>query len=460
MGRGFRGRRAVAAALVGLFGLVVISGPATAHAGSLNLSSEPSPIPNWVYAMTGGGVVAISFLFTSLVTDPELVHWLRGRDWRLPTEAGPLVGRIGSVLGVLVLGAVLVLGFVGPTQPLANAAVLLVWVMWWAGYTTSVYLVGNTWPWLNPWRTITSLLPSGTMSYPVGLGLWPAVAGLLGLVFVEVVTPLADEPRLLATIVLGYTIVTLVGAVLVGPETWFGSVDPVSRVFHYYGQIAPLQWDGGPRLHPPSAVLNRADLLEGFDEVAFVITMLWVTTYDGLVSTPTGAGMIEVAVSVGIPPLAAYFAILVLGFGVFLGAYWAGAVGIRRVGGTFVTRGEIARRFAPTLLPIAAGYHLAHFLAYFLELLPALVSSLANPLTAPVSVPVLSVPGWFGGVELGFVVLGHVVAVWAAHGTAFDLFSGRIQPIRSQYPLVVLMIAYTVTSLWVIAQPFSAPAYV
>lgn len=443
-----------------LVAVLLFTAPALAHAGSINLSSEPSPIPDWVYALTGGAVVAISFLFTSLVTDIELVHALRERGRSLPTAGGPILRSMASLFGVLALVGIIVLGYLGPSEPLANPAVLLVWVAWWAGYTMSVYLVGNTWPWLNPWRTIAEVLPSGQREYPSGFGLWPAVVGLLALVFVEVVTPLADAPKLLATVVTIYTALTLVGAGIFGPDTWFGSVDPIARVFHFYGQISPLQWHDGPELHPPAAVLNRPDLLSGFDEVAFVITMLWVTTYDGLVATPTGASMVETGVTAGIPPTLVYLGLLVGGFGLFLGAYWLGVIGIRHVGKTYVTREVIARRFAPTLLPIAAGYHLAHFLAYFLELLPALGASLSSPLSAPVSVPVLSVPGWFGGLELAFVVMGHVVAVWAAHGTAFDLFSGRIQPIRSQYPLVVLMIAYTMTSLWVIAQPFSAPPYV
>lgn len=447
--------------VLGLISLLALAGPAAAHAGSLNLSTEPSPIPDWVYAMTGGAVVALSFLFTSLVTDPEMVHALRGHRRDLISDPSRIFVALARALGVIGLAVVIVVGMTGPETPLGNVAVLLVWVAWWAGFTMSVYLIGNTWPWLNPWRTITSFLPSLRRPYPKRFGIWPAVFGLLGLVFVEVVTPLADDPPLLAGVVLVYSFITVVGVGVFGVDRWFGSIDPVSRVFHYYGLLAPVQWDeGGLSVRPPSALLGRDDLLDGLDEVAFVIALLWATTYDGLVSTPAGTAPIRAAVSVGIPPLIAYIGLLLLGLGLFMGAFWLGAVGIRQFGESYVTVPEIARRFAPTLLPIAAGYHLAHFLGYFLELVPALGVAILNPFSPPASVPVLQIPGWFGGIELGFVVAGHIVAVWAAHGTAFDLFSGRIQPIRSQYPLVVLMIAYTITSLWIIAQPFRAPPFV
>ena len=71
--------------------------------------------------------------------------------------------------------------------------------------------------------------------------------------------------------------------------------------------------------------------------------------------------------------------------------------------------------------------------------------------------PTLSLPAWFGGLQLAFVVVGHVLAVWVAHARSFALFPGRLQPIRSQYPFVAVMIAFTMSSLWVVAQPFASP---
>lgn len=50
-----------------------------------------------------------------------------------------------------------------------------------------------------------------------------------------------------------------------------------------------------------------------------------------------------------------------------------------------------------------------------------------------------------------------MVAVWVAHARSFELFPGRLQPIRSQYPFVVVMVGYTMSSLWSVAQPFASP---
>jgi len=57
------------------------------------------------------------------------------------------------------------------------------------------------------------------------------------------------------------------------------------------------------------------------------------------------------------------------------------------------------------------------------------------------------------------VLLGHLVAIWVAHATAFEVFPGRLQAIRSQYPVVLVMVGYTMLSLWIVSQPSVQPPY-
>lgn len=69
-------------------------------------------------------------------------------------------------------------------------------------------------------------------------------------------------------------------------------------------------------------------------------------------------------------------------------------------------------------------------------------------------------PSWFGQLQLVFILCRHLLAVWVAHTTAFDLFTGRLQSIRSQFPFVLIMIAYTVTSMWIVMQPYTQLPFV
>nr|WP_303647823.1 hypothetical protein [Haloarchaeobius amylolyticus] len=449
-----------------LAALVLFVDPALAHVGSLGGTLTSVPIPFWLVVVTGGGIIGASFMFTSFATDHDLIRSINRRGITVPSPATVRRGvvalaRVGSV-GVL--GLFVVTGLFAPqleaTDPTKNLAVLGVWAGWWAGYTISVYLVGDTWPVLNPWRAIASVLPRvGSRSWSGDLGGWPAAVGLLALVWLEVVTPIASDPQFLAVVILAYTLGTLAGAVVFGDE-WFREVDPVSRVFHTYGRMAPVRrTDEGIRLSLPGAALARS-YDEGTEaEVVFVVALLWVTSYDGLVATAPHADLVRAAVGLGVPALVVYLATAIAGFALFLAVYRLAARLSRRSAGSFVDPAVIQRRFVWSLVPIAAGYHLAHFLGYFLTLSPALSAVALSPLDPPATVQVAVLPGWFGSVQLALVVLGHLVAIWVAHAIAFETFTGKLQPIRSQYPFALVMVFYTMTSMWLVAQPYVPPPY-
>ncbi len=437
--------------------------PAVAHVGGLGGAVGGGGVPTWLTIATGGAIVGASFLFTSLLTDHQAI--LAVTSWRasLPAPAAirRLVLHLLRVVSIVVLVLVVVSGLFGPQAPTANFAILVVWAGWWAGYTISVYTIGNTWPALNPWRAIATVLPRvHRMEYPDRLGSWPSVVGLLALVWIEVVSPVASNPQLLALLVLLYTSVTIAGATVLGVDTWFSRIDPVARVFRCFGRIAPIQRTrNGISLTVPTSALTdwRAD---EDDPTPFVIALLWVTTYDGLVSTPAWGDLARAIVGFGFSPLLFYFLTLLGGYGLFFGVYRLAARRVRESTETYVTTAFLERYFAPALLPIAAGYHLAHFLGYFLSLLPALVAVLPYPLSIPPSGQVLLLPGWFELLQLGVVLGGHILAVWVAHARSFDLFPGVLTPIRSQYPITVAMIVYTMASMWVVIQPFAEPPFV
>jgi hypothetical protein len=142
---------------------------------------------------------------------------------------------------------------------------------------------------------------------------------------------------------------------------------------------------------------------------------------------------------------------------------WAMAIAVGPLPGQRSwTAGALARLFAPTLVPIAIGYHVAHYLAYLL---------LAGQLVIPLASDPLGL-GWnlFGTalyrfdigiidartvwvVALATIVLGHVAAVHLAHRTALRAFGDDAATRRSQAIMLVLMVGYTMSSLWILAQP-------
>ena len=454
-------------AILTLFTETVVAG------NGMTLSKQPRDtlaIPRWLYLATGGATIGASALLASFVTDRAFIRYLH--NWSL---SGPTVDNwrtpfvwVGRGLGVVVLGLAVYLGQTGPQLPTASFTILVTFVVVRAGLPMLTYLGGNLWPVLNPWRGIVSLLPTGFRTYPEELARWPAVGGLLLLVWVEVIFPVSTIPSVLSIVILGYSVVTIAGAVLVGPNAWFENGDPLSVLFRFFGAVAPVKRrDGKLTVKLPGSDLTDADVITDTSDVAFVIALIWELTYSGFITTQTGVATIETLVSlsnigvgaVQIRAILIYTLLLLSGYVVFFGAYWYAGVLSRRRTGTYISAKRIAFRFAPSLLAIAAGYHLAHYTGLAVSLSPALGMAIVSPLSPPANPLTLSPPGWFEGLSIAYVLVGHLLAIWAAHATAYKPFSSRLVAIRSQYPFIVVMIGYTVISLWILSLPGATPPY-
>jgi len=444
--------------------VLVLAGTVRAHGAALRGSAESLAVPTWLFLATGGAVVGASFLLATFATDRAFVRRSHAATRSLADLPAVLARYAAPAVGLAGLAAVLAFGFgaavgLAPTEPRRNLAVLLVWVGWWAGYVLSLYLVGNTWPAVDPFRTVAGVLPTLDREYPDAAGAWPAVVGLLALVFVEVTLPLAEDPVVLAGAVAGYGVLTLAGAVVFGADDWFERADPVARAFDHYGRVAPLARDeDGLGLRAPGAGLVDSDGMADRGAVAFVVALVFATTYDGFVATPLWRTVAEAVHGVGVPGLAIYAGAYVLGFLAFVALYRVAARLGRRTGDTYVAAPALARRFAPPLLAIAAGYHLAHYLGFFLSLSPALTAAALAP-TAPPEPVVAVLPGFFSLVSIAAVLFGHLLAVWVAHAIGFETFPGRLQAVRAQYAVVVVMVAYTMLSLWIVTQPTVTPPF-
>jgi hypothetical protein len=123
--------------------------------------------------------------------------------------------------------------------------------------------------------------------------------------------------------------------------------------------------------------------------------------------------------------------------------------------------GEIARRFVLSLVPIAIGYHLAHYFSYLViqgQMVAPLASDpfgfgwdLFGAAGRPLDVDAIDMRLVWIVAVIG-VVGGHAAAVLLAHSAAID----AAMRLAAQLPLVALMIGYTVTSLWILSQPIVA----
>ncbi len=115
-----------------------------------------------------------------------------------------------------------------------------------------------------------------------------------------------------------------------------------------------------------------------------------------------------------------------------------------------------------SLVPIAIAYQVAHYYTYLLIQGQAVIGHLSDPFgwgwnvfgTAGYEIK----PGivdaafvWYSQVAL--IVAGHVVAVYLAHLISLRFFGSPGKALRSQFPMLALMILYTISSLWILSQP-------
>ena len=123
---------------------------------------------------------------------------------------------------------------------------------------------------------------------------------------------------------------------------------------------------------------------------------------------------------------------------------------------------EMARLFSYSLIPIALAYNIAHYITLLLIQGQLIIPLASDPYgsgwdlfrTANYSLNISIINArilWFLSVAL--IVLGHVLAVYLAHRVAIRTFADRSIALKTQYPMLSLMVIYTVVSLWIIAQP-------
>jgi hypothetical protein len=200
---------------------------------------------------------------------------------------------------------------------------------------------------------------------------------------------------------------------------------------------------------------------------AFVVLALATVTFDGLTAT-TGWGSFQSSSQSVFEVFGGYSteALETLGLVatplVFLAVYLVFSWGMRLFSGEDVSVPDLARTFVFSLVPIALAYNIAHFISLLVLSGQLIIPLASDPFgfgwdlfgSADYRVKLTAINAkhvWF--VSIGAIVLGHIIAVYLAHVVSLREMSTQARALRSQYPMLALMVLYTATSLWIIGQP-------
>ena len=349
------------------------------------------PIPLSFYLFGTAAAVVLTFIIVALLIREHPRAHARVHFDLLATSFGRLIAGPFPVAALKFFGLIAFLvtiaaGFLGDQNPYKNIAPTMVWIIGWVGVAYVSAFVGDIWAVANPWRTLFALAAyvarafTGraevflNLRYPAALGVWPAFLLLLALSWVELVHPNPGGPalprfpggRLLAAHACRH--------VPVRPRNMAAARRSVFSCIRYLRAFCAARGEHGIAAAIAAAAVRRRpsrqpcslDVHDGF-RAAVLATVL----YDGALATPEW-GRLE-------SMLAPYFSLfgdlklmalrtagLLVFWLIFFTAYvWVSGLMSLTIAGALSTLG-LARSFALTLVPIAIGYHLAHYLTFLL----------------------------------------------------------------------------------------------
>ena len=403
-----------------------------------------------------------------------------------------------------------------PSTNFAPTFVWVIWwvgVGFFVALVGNLWALMNPWSIMFGWaEALKGRLSPGSdldlgFEYPSRLGAWPAFALFSVFAWLENAYPSASDPLNIALLVVAYSVITWVGMLLFGRHTWLRYGECFSVVFGFLARFAPTEvrvphaacledceaargqsqedcvncydcWERADRserelnLRPWAVGLARRENVTT-DILVLVVLVLAAVTFDGFKATPLwldikvglwdawsallGGGEFTSNARIAADTLG-----LVLFPALFIVAYLLFARLMALAAGDDLTISEMARAFVYSLVPIALAYNIAHFFTLLAIQGQLIIALASNPFgfgwdlfgTADYVVNIALVNARFAWVlSVVAIVLGHIIAVYLAHMIALRTLSDHRSAMRSQYPMLALMVMYTVVSLWIVAQP-------
>lgn len=387
--------------------------------------------------------------------------------WALPLPIQRIVDsawlrRLLRLLGLVATAYVIVTALAVPDGG-RNPLPYTVYVLFWVGIVPLSLLFGPVWRQLNPLRTMHLLLAAlfripadrGLRSLPPSLGYWPAVLSLFSFVWLELAAPDGADVSVLLLYLGSYAVVQLGAALLFG-HRWFAAGDGFEVYSTLVGALAPVgrRDDGRVVLRNPLDGIATVGPAPGI--VALIAVLLGSTFFDSISgSTAWGRAVQDVPLPPALVSVLGLVAMITLVAGTFVGA--------TRLAGRIGNQGRqpIPGLLAHTVIPIVVGYVIAHYFSLLLfegQRALALLSDplLSDPLGAgadgagadvssAINYGLITAAG-IAFVQVGAVVVGHVLAVVSAHDRSVALLP-RSAIVIGQLPLMVLMVGYTVGGL-------------
>jgi hypothetical protein len=445
--------------------------------------TQDLPIPRWLFFYGASLTLILSFVALGVLwREPRLNGRGAGRPLAEGLQRFVLWPGWRVILGGLSFGLLVVVwlaALVGRPDAGDNIAPVFVWVVFWLGLVPVVVVFGNLWSVLSPWRAAADAVAwvwakagrdwERASAYPERIGRWTAAALLFAFATLELAWPRSAEPRTLALAIVVYSWITWAGMLIYGRRDWLENGEAFHVYFGLLARISPfaVRDEGGRRqfvVRPPLSGLAAGDPRPG--TIAFVAVMLGSVAFDGL-SRATwwqdrlyeleARYIVESATKADFAHLGFNLLGLLLSVAAIGVLYSLAVVAARRIG---QSNRALAGAFIGSLVPIALAYAVAHYFTLLVDAGQDAIYLASDPFgrgwdlfgTADFR-PAENVfsPNTIWYVQVGVLVAGHVLGLVLAHDRAVALFSSARMALRTQYAMLVLMVLYTCTGLWLLS---------
>ena len=440
--------------------VLAVSSPVAAHGTG---SRTDLPLPAWQMAWAAAFSVIVSFVALGTYWEkPRLSAAAHGRRFlKIDSPLSKAISVLLRFIGLGLFAVVMAAAWWGNTAPLANFAPTAFLIWFWVGVQLLSVLFGDIYRAFNPYVTIADAcawLKSKWAKVPLTeeafganrFSPWVTVATISAYLWYELAYHSTDSPRALAIFLTVYSFVMLGGAVLFG-RAWVRGADGFAVLFQKISMLAPVYRgnDRFLRVRPPLSGISTLQV--NTYGSALILIVLGATTFDGFTRS---SFWLDVAAEYN-----GWAATFVNTAGIIVIVALVGLLYLLAMRAMTALCGdpmkELANTFAPTLIPIVVAYAIAHYFSAVLLDGQVIINLLSDPFGRGWNIFgtrnyeinwTLVTPRQIAWVQAGSIALGHVLAVAAAHDLAIERYP-RATALRSQYPLLTVMVAYTVIGL-------------
>lgn len=422
------------------------------------------PAPLYLFLLGAGTVVFVSFL---LVLRRPIKRQVAGGEDVPASPVTPVGPQVATLIVALLLAAA---GLFGSQSIPDNILPTMFWLVFWIAVPISIAIVGNYWPYVSPLNLIARIAgPRARRPYPEGWGYWPAAVLFFLFACGELVfNAVTTAPINTALIMLEYAVLTAIMAAIFGADTWLRRGEVFSVLFATWGRLGWFRF-GAPGRRGFFGGLERP-FEARITRLTFVLLLLVSVSFDGLLATPAWKSFAG-SLPGGLRPAAGEFhwGYAIVQLVVFIGliaAIWGlftgFAAAVRAAGRLDAPLISVVAGLVPSLVPIAFGYLVAHNFGYLAINGQLLMHQISDPLgtglnlfgTADYEVNRNLIPTafiWY--FQIALIITVHIIAVILAHGYLGRAARTEEQGRRAEWPWIAAMVGYTMSSLWLLAQP-------